>query len=177
MAHVDQLWAGWRSEYVQQSAQDSKARRLGQDVPECILCELSKEGKDHYVIARTETCFVVMNLYPYSNGHLMVVPLEHHQNLEDFSDEIRNDIMRLTNCATKILREVYSPDGINIGANLGEAAGAGIPGHMHMHILPRWIADIGFITTIANTRALPETLISSYDRIWNLWPENERVKN
>ena len=88
---------------------------------------------------------------------------------------VRNEVMRLTNTASKILREVYNPDGINIGANLGEAAGAGIPGHMHMHVLPRWMADSGFITTVANTRALPETLESSYERIWNLWPENERV--
>ncbi|MBP9115112.1 MAG: HIT domain-containing protein [Acidimicrobiia bacterium] len=175
MAHIDQLWAGWRSEYVQRSAQASIQRRLGQDVAECILCEIAKEGKDHYVIAKTKECFVVMNLYPYSNGHLMVVPLEHHQNLENFSDHTRNEVMRLTNTASKILREVYNPDGINIGANLGEAAGAGIPGHMHMHVLPRWMADSGFITTVANTRALPETLESSYERIWNLWPENERV--
>ena len=144
MAHIDQLWAGWRSEYVQRSAQASIQRRLGQDVAECILCEIAKEGKDHYVIAKTKECFVVMNLYPYSNGHLMVVPLEHHQNLENFSDHTRNE-------------------------------GAGIPGHMHMHVLPRWMADSGFITTVANTRALPETLESSYERIWNLWPENERV--
>ena len=123
MAHIDQLWAGWRSEYVQRSAQASIQRRLGQDVAECT----------------------------------------------------RNEVMRLTNTASKILREVYNPDGINIGANLGEAAGAGIPGHMHMHVLPRWMADSGFITTVANTRALPETLESSYERIWNLWPENERV--
>lgn len=175
MAHIDQLWAGWRSEYVQRASKDSKDRRSGQDVPECILCELADQGKDHYVIARNEHCFVVMNLYPYSNGHVMVVPLEHHQNLDDFTDEVRTEIIRLTNTVTKILREVYTPDGINIGANLGEAAGAGIPGHMHMHVLPRWIADTGFITTIANTKALPETLISSYERIWNLWPEDERV--
>lgn len=176
MAHVDQLWAGWRSDYVQRAAQASKDRRSGQDVPQCILCELIGKGKDHYVIAQTEHCFVVMNLYPYSNGHLMVVPIDHHQNLDDFPEEVLSEVMRLTNTATKILREVYNPDGINIGANLGEAAGAGIPGHMHMHVLPRWIADSGFITTIANARALPETLDSSYDRIWSLWSEAERVK-
>ena len=176
MADVDQLWAGWRSEYVQRSAQESKERRLGQDSSECILCEISNKGKDHYVIARTEYCFVVMNLYPYANGHLMVVPLEHHQHLEDFSDEVRFDLISLTNTATKILRKVYQPDGINIGANLGEAAGAGIPGHMHMHVLPRWIADHGFITTVANARALPETLDSSFDRIWKQWPEEQRVR-
>ncbi|MFN8015219.1 MAG: HIT domain-containing protein [Acidimicrobiia bacterium] len=175
MAHVDQLWAGWRQEYVTRAANDSRERRSGQDAPACLLCDLANEGKDHYVIARNDKIFVVMNLYPYSNGHLMIVPLAHHQHLDDFDDEIQNAITRATSTATKILREIYSPDGINVGINMGEAAGAGVPGHLHVHVLPRWMADAGFITSIANTRTLPETLESSYEKIHSLWPESERV--
>lgn len=175
MAHVDQLWAGWRAEYVMKAADDSRMRRSGEDAPQCLLCALKDEGPDHYVVARSELFFVVMNLYPYSNGHLMVVPNEHHQYLDDFSDEVRNDLIKATNSATTILREIYNPDGINVGINMGEAAGAGVPGHLHIHVLPRWIADAGFITTVANTRTLPETLESSYSRIRDAWPESERV--
>ena len=172
---VDHLWAGWRSDYVQRAAAQSRDRRSGQDVPECILCALADKGKDHYVIARNEHCFVVMNLYPYANGHVMIVPLDHNQNLDDFSKPVRDAIMEMANTATKILREVYNPDGLNIGINMGEAAGAGIPGHLHQHVLPRWIADAGYVTAVANTRVLPETLESSYEKIYELWPKDERV--
>lgn len=175
MAHVDQLWAGWRADYVTRSAESSKARRSGEDVPVCIMCELKDEGEDHYVIARNEHCFVVMNLYPYANGHLMVVPRDHHQNLDEYSDDVRHSLIGMTATATRILREVYTPDGINAGINMGEAAGAGIPGHLHMHVLPRWIADAGFITSVANVRTLPESLESSYAKIRDAWPEIERV--
>lgn len=172
---VDHLWAGWRSEYVKRAADESRERRSGQDVPECILCALVDEGKDHYVIARNEHCFAVMNLYPYGTGHLMVVPLEHHQNLEEFSSEIRNAVMEMTNTATRILREIYKPDGMNLGVNMGEAAGAGIPGHLHMHVIPRWVGDTGSITAIANARVLPETLNDTYEKIYEKWPHEERV--
>lgn len=175
MAHVDQLWAGWRSDYVVRAADESRLRRSGEDVPACILCELADKGSDHYVVARNEFVFVVMNLYPYANGHLMIVPNEHHQNLDNFSLEVRNAIMDATNTATKIISEIYSPDGMNVGINMGEAAGAGIPGHLHVHVLPRWIADAGFITSVANARTLPETLESSYAKIHNGWSESERV--
>lgn len=175
MAHVDQIWAGWRAEYIMRAADESRTRRSGEDVPACILCELKDKGADHYVIARNEHCFVVMNLYPYASGHLMIVPNDHHQNLDDFSDDVRSSIMAMTNTATRILREIYTPDGINVGINMGEAAGAGIPGHLHVHALPRWIADAGFITTVANTRTMPEALEMGYNKINSAWPESERV--
>lgn len=175
MADVDHIWSGWRSEWVNRAADESRSRRSGQDAPECILCALADKGKDHYVIARNKTCFTVMNLYPYTNGHMMVVPLDHHQNIEDFSDDIRHAIMDMTNVATKALRDVYEPDGVNVGINMGEAAGAGVPGHLHVHVLPRWIADAGFVTSAANARTLPETLESSYERLYAAWPESERV--
>ncbi len=175
MAHVDQLWAGWRADYVMHAAEESRTRRSGEDVPACLMCELKDKGKDYYVIARNDLCFVVMNLYPYSNGHVMVVPVDHHQHLDDFSDDVRKAAMELTTTATRLLREIYNPDGINVGINMGEAAGAGVPGHLHIHILPRWSADAGFITTVANTRTLPETLESSYTKLHDAWPEGERI--
>ncbi|HQZ14829.1 MAG TPA: HIT domain-containing protein [Acidimicrobiia bacterium] len=175
MAHVDQLWAGWRHDYVTKAADDSRDRRAGLDVPECILCELEGKGSDYYVVARNEKCFVVMNLYPYANGHMMVVPNEHNQNLQDFDTDTRNTIIDMTNTASKVLREIYNPDGVNVGINMGEAAGAGIPGHLHVHILPRWNADTNFLTTVANTRVMPETLQSSYEKINNLWPVEEKI--
>lgn len=175
MAHVDQLWAGWRADYVVKASTDSRSRRSGKNVPECILCELENEGSDHFVIARNQYCYAVMNLYPYSNGHLMIVPREHHQDLRDFSQEVRNAIMEMVNTASIALKNVYDPDGVNVGINMGEAAGAGVPGHLHVHVLPRWNADTNFITTIANARVLPETLESSYAKIWAAWPEGDRV--
>lgn len=175
MGHVDQLWAGWRAEYVVKASSDSRSRRAGIDAPVCILCELEDKGSDHYVIARNEHCFAVMNLYPYSNGHLMVVPREHHQDLNDYSKDVRGSLIEMTNTATQVLQAVYNPDGINLGVNMGEAAGAGIPGHLHMHVLPRWNADTNFVSTIANTRVLPETLQSSYQRINEAWPESEKI--
>ncbi len=174
MSHVDQLWAGWRHDYVVKAADESRERRAGLDVPECILCELETKGQDHFVVARNLNCFVVMNLYPYASGHLMVVPNEHHQNLEDFNVDVRNSIMDMTNTASKVLREIYKPDGINIGINMGEAAGAGIPGHLHVHVLPRWNADTNFLTAVANTRVMPETLESSFGKIYELWPQEEK---
>lgn len=175
MTNVDHIWSGWRSDYVSRAAGESRARRSGSDDAECILCALADKGKDHYVVARNDTCFTVMNLYPYTNGHMMVVPFEHHQNLEDFDYTVRSAVMDMTTTATKTLRDVYTPDGINVGINMGEAAGAGIPGHLHVHVLPRWIADAGFVTAAANARTLPETLESSYEKLWNAWPEGERI--
>jgi ATP adenylyltransferase len=175
MAEVDHIWSGWRQAWVSRSAEQSRERRTGADVPECILCALADKGKDHYVLARNDKCFTVMNLYPYTNGHMMVVPLEHHQNLDDYSDGVRQAVMDMTTRATATLRNVYQPDGINVGINIGEAAGAGVPGHLHVHVLPRWIADAGFVTATANARTLPETLESSYERLWNQWDESERI--
>lgn len=175
MSNVDHIWSGWRSEYVSRAAEQSRDRRSGQDVPECILCALADQGSDHYVLARNEHCFAVMNLYPYTNGHMMVVPLEHHQNIEDFSDDVRHAVMDMTNVATATLRSVYTPDGINVGINMGEAAGAGVPGHLHVHVLPRWVADAGFVTTAANARTLPETLESSYAKLHAAWPNGDAI--
>lgn len=175
MAEVDHIWAGWRSAYVSQSAKELRDARAGLDNPECILCALSDKGKDHYVVARNNVCFTVMNLYPYTNGHMMVVPLNHHQQLDDYDGETRLALMEMTTTATRTLRNAYSPDGMNVGLNIGEAAGAGVPGHLHMHVLPRWVADAGFVTSAANARTLPETLDMSYEKIWNLWPEGERI--
>jgi ATP adenylyltransferase len=114
---------------------------------------------------RAERNFLLLNLYPYTNGHLMIAPYEHVATLEEADPATLEEMMRLTARAQKALREVYRPGGFNIGMNLGECAGAGVAGHIHMHVLPRWFGDASFMSTVGETRVLPETLESTYDRL------------
>ena len=114
---------------------------------------------------RAERNFVMLNLYPYTSGHLMIAPYEHVAMLSEAHPETLAEMMRLTQRAEQALRHLYTPGGINLGMNLGEAAGAGVAGHIHMHVLPRWAGDASFITTIGETRVLPEDLETTYDRL------------
>ncbi len=175
MQSVDHIWSGWRSEYVSKAAEEARERLSGRDAPECVLCALADKGKDYYVIAKNEYCFAVMNLYPYTNGHMMVIPFEHMKDLQDFDTQTQHALIEMTSTATRVLTEVYNPDGINAGLNMGNAAGAGVPGHLHMHIVPRWFGDSGFITATANQRTLPEALESSYSKLHEAWPSEERI--
>jgi ATP adenylyltransferase len=137
----------------------------------CPFCEeLEKpDGPINLIIHRAEYCFVILNRYPYTSGHLMVVPYVHCSTLEDLSVDIRAEMMELTTQATRVLKSVYLPQGFNLGINLGEVAGAGILDHVHIHIVPRWNGDTNFMTTIAKTRLIAELLEDGYCRIKEGW--------
>lgn len=157
--HLDRIWAGWRSEYVTSEPSN-----------ECVLCALARGAQDERVLVRNDLVFAVMNAYPYTSGHLMVAPVQHRGDLEHLTaDEYRaqNEMIR---DAVVAVKAAFRPDGVNVGYNLGAAAGAGVPGHLHAHVLPRWVADANFMTSIANTRVIPESLDASYRRLLTAWP-------
>jgi ATP adenylyltransferase len=163
---LDRLWAGWRSSYIEGVVQQPESAR-----GECLFERLSREPDDEsLVLARNEHAFAVMNAYPYTSGHLMVAPLRHEPSLSGLSRDEAAAVMQLIQDANAAVFAAYRPDGINVGANIGRAAGAGVPGHVHVHVLPRWAGDTNFMTTIAEARVLPESLTTSYDKLVAEWP-------
>ncbi len=154
---MDRLWTPWRYSYV------SKA----EPVSGCIFCEKAKPGDDeeNLVIFRAAHNFALLNLYPYNNGHIMVAPYEHAATLEAVAEETVVEMMRLTRAAEAILRRIYRPQGINLGMNIGQCAGAGVAGHIHMHLLPRWPGDVSFMTTVGETRVVPEDLKGTWNKL------------
>ena len=153
---MDHLWTPWRYAYV--TGADQKAA--------CIFCEAPKESDQKALIVhRGEHCYVILNAYPYTNGHVMVVPIAHLDELDKLPADAANEMMALTQRMEKVLHSLYRPDGINLGMNIGKAAGAGVAGHIHMHVLPRWVADANFLSVIGETRVLPEELDATWERI------------
>jgi ATP adenylyltransferase len=137
----------------------------------CVLCSICQTCDDQadLVVSRGSGCYVVLNRFPYTSGHMMVVPNEHLPSLEELSAPVRAEMMELAVHAMQALRRVYHPDGFNVGANIGEAAGAGIPGHVHLHVLGRWSGDTNFLPALANTRVIPEALDSTLTRLKAAW--------
>jgi ATP adenylyltransferase len=154
---MDRLWSPWRYTYIQSAGPENA----------CIFCAKIAEDKDreNYVVYRAERNFVLLNLYPYTNGHLMIAPYEHVATLEEAHPETLAEMMRLLRECETHLRTIYHPKGLNLGMNIGESAGAGVAGHIHMHMLPRWPGDANFMTVIGETRVMPETLETTYDRL------------
>jgi ATP adenylyltransferase len=153
---MDYLWTPWRYAYVTGAAQ-----AIG-----CIFCNAPKESDQKALIVHRGThCYVILNTYPYTNGHVMIVPYAHLDELQKLPPDATNEMMTLTQRMESVLRALYRPDGINLGMNLGKAAGAGVAGHIHMHILPRWVADANFVSVIGETRVLPEALEVTWERI------------
>ena len=147
---VERLWSPWRLDYVNGAA---GAARDG-----CIFCTKSGETQpESLLVTRGARCFVVLNLYPYNNGHVMVVPNRHIGSLADATPEELAELMILIRRAEMALTEAYRPHGMNIGMNVGRPAGAGVPGHLHMHVVPRWEGDTNFMTVVGETRVMPET--------------------
>ena len=153
---MDYLWTPWRYAYV-----------TGADrQPACIFCEAPKlTDEQARIVHRGTHCFIILNTYPYTNGHVMIVPYAHLDELSKLPAEAAEEMMSLTQRMEIVLRSLYHPDGINLGMNIGKAAGAGVAGHIHMHILPRWIADANFASVIGETRVLPEALETTWLRI------------
>jgi ATP adenylyltransferase len=154
---MDHLWSPWRYQYVQKEKASAG----------CVFCHAAADGRDeeNLVVHRARKNYVILNRYPYSTGHLMVIPYEHVDMLQYASEETLQEMIVLTQRAQIHLREVYRPPGFNLGMNLGESAGAGIAEHIHMHVLPRWIGDANFMTVIGETRILPEELAETYRRL------------
>jgi ATP adenylyltransferase len=144
---------------------------------ECVFCTALEQpdGPQNLIVARGSRAFVILNRYPYTSGHLMVVPVEHHAALDELDAPTRAEIMELSNQAISILEAVYHPEGFNLGMNIGEVAGAGIADHVHMHIVPRWGGDTNFMSSLADTRVLPESLADTYRRVHQSWEQNFAV--
>jgi len=163
---LDRLWAGWRSDYVASSGAGHPP-----DV-ECVFCGILGSGlpdDETYVLWRGEHSFAILNAFPYTSGHLMVMPLRHVGELEELSDDEGDELFRAARRAVAAVKSAYDPEGFNLGANLGRAGGAGVPGHLHVHVLPRWAGDTNFMTSVAETRVLPESLPQTWKKLKGAW--------
>jgi len=154
---MDVLWAPWRMEYIKSSP---KAEG-------CVFCEklLDTKDRENLLLCRSRHAFVLMNPYPYNNGHLMVLPKKHMPGLEGLEDEVLLDLMRTTRFCIDSLREAMRPEGFNMGINLGRVAGAGLADHLHLHIVPRWAGDASFMTVVGEVRVIPDHITSTYDSL------------
>jgi len=182
---MDHLWTPWRYTYITQV--DGEKQRQG--VPaeleawpgdeHCVFCNLIASvdyAKAHgmaaqaaerasHVVVRGEYCYVCLNAYPYTSGHVMVIPYEHQASLGALANEAAHEMMDLAQRTVRVLEELYSPHGMNLGMNLGKAGGAGVAGHLHLHALPRWHGDTNFMTVVGETRILPETLDATWEKM------------
>ena len=147
--------------YIQKQNNDNQC-------PFCLAIEEVELSKSQ-LIHRGNKAFVILNRYPYNTGHLLVLPIEHQKEMENLDEDTRAEMMELINHALDVLKKVYRPEGFNVGLNMGEAAGAGIPKHLHWHIVPRWTGDTNYMTAIGNVRVLPETLEDTYRKVIAAW--------
>lgn len=153
---MERLWSPWRLAYVTGSRSESG----------CVFCHAARPpAADSLIVHERDGCYVILNLYPYNNGHLMVVPARHVASFGELSTAELHEIVELVQLTERVVQEVYTPDGLNVGVNLGKPAGAGVVGHLHVHVVPRWNGDTNFMTTIGESRVLPEDLASSADRL------------
>ena len=173
---MERLWSPWRLAYVTSTS----------NTPEgCIFCAVSSPAqgeqgdpwRDRLVLVHGDTCYVILNLYPYNNGHLMVVPRQHIASLTLATPEELNELMAFTRDAEAALTEAYRPQGINVGMNLGQPAGAGIADHMHIHLVPRWTGDTNFMSVVGNTRVLPEDMDATAARLRPIFERLRRARS
>jgi ATP adenylyltransferase len=190
---MDRLWTPWRYEYVSRSGEslapgvpeelNAWVNSSGAQITDCVFCnmiravdyavangmaEVEAERAVHLLV-RAEHCFLCLNAFPYGTGHILIVPYRHVPSLAELPNLEAAEMISLAQQVERVLRHVYRPDGLNFGINLGEAGGAGIAGHLHMHALPRWIGDTNFMSVTANTRVLPEALDITWERIRCAW--------
>jgi ATP adenylyltransferase len=164
---LEQLWNGWRADYV---GGVSKEPGSSQSVFTSIL-ESGLSDEEAFIVHRSRTCFAILNAFPYATGHLMVLPYREVPHLYDLSTEETLDLWNTVKDATRALQASHSPDAMNVGINLGTAAGGSISQHLHVHVVPRWNGDSNFMTSVASTRTLPEPLPLSAEKIRNAWPK------
>ncbi len=156
------LWAPWRMAYI-----------LSEKDQGCIFCEYPKQGvskdRNNLILYRSTHNFVIMNRYPYNNGHLMVAPYIHTPSLDELADEVLLDFMKVTQHAINSLNKVMMPEGFNIGINIGRIAGAGMESHVHLHMVPRWAGDTSFMTVLDEVRVIPEHIVDTYDKLFDVF--------
>lgn len=175
---LEQLWAGWRHEYVVAA---TEAERRGADGHgegghsergQCVFCRIAASGPpsaENGVVWRGELAFAVLNAYPYASGHLLVLPVRHLAGLSELTGEESAALWSASRAAVDAVTDAYGPDGVNLGANLGRAAGAGIPRHLHLHVVPRWSGDTNFMTSVAGVRVMPESLVVAWEKLHAAW--------
>jgi len=159
---MERLWAPWRVRYITKIIKPTKG---------CVFCQVFKEKKDktNYILIRTQYSFAVLNIYPYNNGHTLVLPNRHVNDLSKLKREEHQDLFALMEEVKQILDETINPSGYNIGINLGRVAGAGYPGHVHIHIVPRWKGDVNFMPVITNVKVISQSLKSLYQLMANAY--------
>jgi diadenosine tetraphosphate (Ap4A) HIT family hydrolase len=180
---LDHLWAGWRSQYVVAAGSAQSGERPSgpgdstgdppDDPAHCVFCRIAASGPpsaENGVLWVGPLTFAVLNAYPYASGHLLVLPIRHVEEMDNLSDAESDELWATTRTALRALRRAYAPEGINLGANLGRAAGAGIPRHLHLHVVPRWSGDTNFMTSVAGVRVLPESLPVAWEKLHGAWP-------
>ena len=156
-----QLWTPWRMKYLENEAHT-------EECPFCLALNDADQDQRH-LVNRGKRTFVVLNRYPYTTGHLLVLPLEHREKLSVLDKDTRAELMEVINHAMEVLRKVYHPEGFNVGLNLGRAAGAGIPRHLHWHVVPRWSGDTNYMTAAGGVRVLPELLEDTLKKVRSAW--------
>jgi ATP adenylyltransferase len=159
---VKRLWSPWRSRYIDSFSKKVASRK-------CIFCGVKNEGDDadRLIVWKGEECYIIMNLFPYNSGHLMVVPYRHRAALHDLTDDECLELMNGTKLAMKLLERVSHPDGFNVGANFGRSSGAGIEGHVHIHVVPRWQGDTNFLPVVSDTKIISQDIQDTYKKLKN----------
>lgn len=159
---MDVLWSPWRYAYIKANDHNNREKS-----DHCVFCDLQQNGNDeeNFILRRARFNFVILNIYPYISGHLLIMPFAHLSDLDALAKEISDEMMDLAKHCQTVLREIYRPHGFNLGMNLGKAAGAGVAEHVHLHVMPRWFGDANFTTTISETRVIPEDLQTTYQKL------------
>ncbi len=157
---MDVLWSPWRYDYITASNTGGSTG--------CVFCDILKNSasdEENFILHRAEFNFVILNIYPYTSGHLMVIPYEHFPSPDEAGKQTTDEMMDLLKHCTSAIQDAYHPDGLNMGMNIGRSAGAGVADHYHMHVLPRWVGDVNFMTAIGETRTIPETLPTTFNKL------------
>ena len=160
---MDIIWSPWRYDYIKSSAPTGEEQSS-----RCVFCDLASAPADdeaNFILHRGAHNYIVLNIYPYISGHLLIVPYLHVAELDQSPKEATDELMDFAKRSQTALRETYSPHGFNLGMNLGRAAGAGVAAHLHLHIMPRWIGDSNFMSTVGETRVIPEDLKTTYEKL------------
>ncbi len=170
----DRLWAGWRSNYVSEGTGDVDPEQKGSQCVFCVIANSEAPFEETFVLWKGKYSFAILNAFPYVAGHILIMPLRHVSEMEELNPQEASEIWDTLRSSVIALKSAYSPQGINLGANMGRAAGAGIPGHFHFHALPRWNGDTNFMTSIASVRVLPESLPVTWNKLVENWPNPQR---
>lgn len=165
---LERIWSGWRSSYVS-GAPVRSGEDAGRGSVFTRLLESGAPDEATHIVHRGATCFVVVNIYPYTSGHVLVVPFREIADLDGLTSEETTDLWATVTETVRVVRAVYRPDGVNVGLNLGRPSGGSIPDHLHVHIVPRWIGDANFMTAISNTQTLPESLVDTARKLRDGW--------